>query len=446
MEFFFKDNDRDIELEFEFLDLPSTELFNGQPIQVLNRLSISIPRGQNVFSLKHQIAGPWPGGGFSGTVVNSGSGPQAQMAHVFQTFDAFSKARYIGAFRNALNIGTNQNYYDIKVGQSFISEWRTFKTGVPSTNNEAIYTLTSQIKELLGIKDLDINPSPDDQTLQLFIEGRSFKLHELGSGLPHLVIVLANIAIQKPTYLLIDEPELSLHPKLQLKFIQTLNSYASHGLWFATHSMGLARSTADRIYTVQKSGGMASDVKDYLGTTRLANFLAELTFSGYVDMGFDVLLLVEGPSDTDTIKQFLRWYKKEQKVLVLDLGGSSCIKAECAAQLEEFKRITKNITVLIDSERDNATAALKPDREEFTRVCKQSGIPCYVLDRRAMENYLSERAIKKVKGEKYRALGHFDARNEVTPMWRKAENWVIAKEMKPEELAETDLGKIIQSI
>lgn len=191
---------------------------------------------------------------------------------------------------------------------------------------------------------------------------------------------------------------------------------------------------------------MASEVKDYLGTTRLADFLAELSFSGYIDIGFDVLLLVEGPSDSNTVKQFLRWHKKEQKILVLDLGGASCIKAECAAQLEEFKRITKNITVIIDSERDNATAALKPDREEFTRVCKQSAIPCYVLERRAMGNYLSESAIRKVKGEKYRALGHFEARNQVTPIWRKAENWVIAQQMKPEELAETDLGKIIQAI
>jgi hypothetical protein len=31
-------------------------------------------------------------------------------------------------------------------------------------------------------------------------------------------------------------------------------------------------------------------------------------------------------------------------------------------------------------------------------------------------------------------------------MWSKAENWVIAQEMKSEQLAETDLGKNIQSI
>src|SRR5690242_19800148 len=33
---------------------------------------------------------------------------------------SLSEMMYIGPFRNAINIGTNENYFDISVGQSFI--------------------------------------------------------------------------------------------------------------------------------------------------------------------------------------------------------------------------------------------------------------------------------------------------------------------------------------
>jgi ABC-type glutathione transport system ATPase component len=43
-----------------------------------------------------------------------------------------------------------------------------------------------------------------------------------------------------------------LHASLQLDFLQTLARYTDYGVVFATHSMGLARTAADTIYTLTK--------------------------------------------------------------------------------------------------------------------------------------------------------------------------------------------------
>jgi len=51
--------------------------------------------------------------------------------------------------------------------------------------------------------------------------------------------VLGNAALKKPSFILIDEPEISLHPSLQLKFLMKLAGYASEGVVFATHNIGL---------------------------------------------------------------------------------------------------------------------------------------------------------------------------------------------------------------
>lgn len=246
--------------------------------------------------------------------------------------------------------------------------------------------------------------------------------------------------------MLIDEPELNLHPSLQLDFLTTLGSYAREGVLLATHSIGLARAVAERVYSVRKVADGESELTDYESTPRLSEFLGELSFSGYRELGFDKVLLVEGRTDVKTIQQFLRLYRKEHQVVILSLGGSQLINEVSEAELNEIKRITENVFILIDSERDEPGKPLDPRREAFVELCRRAGIQCNVLERRAVENYLSDQAVKRIKGEKYRALGPYEKLKEILPGWAKAENWRIAREMTADELKDTDLGNFLASL
>jgi energy-coupling factor transporter ATP-binding protein EcfA2 len=295
---------------------------------------------------------------------------------------------------------------------------------------------------------LEINPSEDNQTLQIFINGKSYKLSELGSGLTQFILVLATAATQQPSYILIDEPELNLHPSLQLDFLTTLASYARTGILFGTHSIGLARAAADRIYSLRKTES-ESEVTALEATPRLAEFLGELSFSGYRELGFDRVLLVEEPTDVKTVQQFLRLYKKDHRVVLLPIYGRNLIEASSETiemQLEEIKRISEHVAALIDSERPAAGAPVAAKRAAFVDACRRAKICCHVLERRAIENYLSDGAVQRVKGEKYQALGPYQAPGDISPMWAKAENWRIAREMTSDELTTTDLGKFLASL
>jgi len=68
------------------------------------------------------------------------------------------------------------------------------------------------------------------------------------------------------------------------------------------------------------------------------------------------------------------------------------------------------------------------------------------VNRRAIENYLTDAAVKKVKGDQYRALGHFELLKEVTPSWSKSESWRIAREMSIDDLQDTDLGPFLSKL
>jgi hypothetical protein len=287
-------------------------------------------------------------------------------------------------------------------------------------------------------------PSADETTLNLLVNGKHYPLLEVGSGFAHFVMVLAAAARRRPTYILIDEPELSLHASLQADFLDTLTAYASEGVLYATHSLGLARASADRIYSIV-SDGSQSRVQPYNQTPSLAEFVGGLSFGRTPDLGFDRVLLVESPSDGRALQQLLRLHHKEHQILMLPLGGSTLIKggADAEAQLLELKRITPNISALVDSERAVADDPLDANRSGFAATCGKLTIPCHIMGRRALENYFPTHAIESEIGPGRVALGHFDRLSDARPGWPKSLNWKIARAMSLDDLNGTDLGAFL---
>jgi hypothetical protein len=139
--------------------------------------------------------------------------------------------------------------------------------------------------------------------------------------------------------ILIDEPELNLHPALQLDFLNTLGSFASHGVLFATHSVGLARAASDAVYSVRRAAQGVSELRPFEATPAMTEFLGELSLSGYQELGYSTVLLVEGPTELRTVQGLLRHYRLEHKVVLLPLGGGSMIRPGVAEPLREIRRL-----------------------------------------------------------------------------------------------------------
>jgi len=111
------------------------------------------------------------------------------------------------------------------------------------------------------------------------------------------------------------------------------------------------------------------------------------------------------------------------------------INAGCDLQLGEITRVSQKVYALIDSERTQAGEQVGADRQGFADACSKLNIPCHILERRAIENYLPERAIRAVKNsDKYRALSPYEALRGADPAWAKEENWRIARSMTKDDL------------
>lgn len=379
------------------------------------------------------------------TLIHGPSGSLVSIARIRSLVSSFAASYYIGPFRNALNVGTVSSYYDIAIGESFINTWNDWKTGASKANNQAITRVTEDIRAIFGFRQLDIAASIPLKTLALTIDDKPYKLSEVGAGLAQFVLVFGNALVLRPAMILIDEPELNLHPSLQVDFLTSLGSYGSQSTLFATHSIGLARSVADHIYSCQRADG-ATRVRIFEQTPSYAEFLGEMGYSTYRELGSESVLLVEGATDIKTVQQLLRKCKKDHEVVVLTLGGNSLARGGVEMELAEIKRLCSNISVLVDSEREKQDGDAMRERTEFAEVCRRLEFKVLVTELKAIENYFSDEAVKAVLGEKYSALGPYERLKDAKLGWDKSSNWRIARAMEWSAIANTDLGRFLSSL
>jgi ABC-type Na+ transport system ATPase subunit NatA len=433
---FCKDNDRDIVLEIrpegimEDSDAPAHDV-----------VKITVDRETKKCTLRCEDKSGKTleeRGGDSESI--KGTAIRARTSFLQALCDPLCNILYAGSYRAITSGGSNS--FDLALGQQFVAQWRKLKTGGQSSQNEISVKLEREIQALFNLQSLQINATEDGSSLQVIVNDSSFKIGELGSGLSHFILLLTQAAVARPSYILVDEPEAGLHASMQLSLVTSLASYATHGLMFATHSIGLARSAAEHIYAVHKETELTSVIHNYDQNVRLSELMGELTFSAYRELGFEQVLLVEGSTEIKTMQQFLRKYGEEHRCLLISLGGNDMIGGQREQELQELKRITTKIYALIDSERESSGASLSPDRETFQEVCRRNGIECHVLERRAIENYFSDKAIKKALGPKFSQLATF----EQMKSWAKSSNWKIAREMGKDDFGGTDLGEFLKSI
>jgi ABC-type cobalamin/Fe3+-siderophores transport system ATPase subunit len=346
--------------------------------------------------------------------------PAIDCVELFQLARTLSNSIYIGPFRNAINTGAGR-YYELSIGTEFTNTWHEWKTGENKATAVAIERVTEDICRIFGFSKLEIAASQRLNTLQVSVNGKPYKLRELGAGLAQFILVFGNAAFRRPDYIFIDEPELNLHPSLQVDFLTSLASYAKEGIAFATDSIGLARTVGDRIYSLKKDNGEIS-CRLFEQTPNYAEFIGELSFSSFKELGCSQILFVEGVTDVRTVQQFLRMINKDHQVVILPLGGDQLARADMEVELAELKRITPNVAALVDSEKVSAESEPAARRKSFADSCGRLGFKICLTKLRAIENYLSDRAIKTVKGDKYRVLEPYQKLEESSLPWAKHEN------------------------
>lgn len=364
---------------------------------------------------------------------------QTRLKSVAEAMSILSRCYFIGPYRTA-HRGGSGTINDVKIGNDLIKQWGNHKTGADKVANKIAIKLEREIQRVFRFNQFQINAASSGSELRIVVNGETYNLDELGTGLSQFITIYGNVAFAKPSFVLIDEPESNLHPSLQLDLLTGLGKFSTHGVVFSTHSIGLARSSSDFIYSVQRDSTNQSSLSEFQRTSSYSEFLGELSYTGFQELGFTKVLLVEGRTEVKAIQQLLRLYRLDHDVLLLPMGGGELINQHSEHELSEIARICEDVHALIDSERSSVDDQLSASRQAFKHNCEKVGISIHVLERRALENYFTEAAIKSVYGADGRVLKEFELPKESGMDWCKVLNWRVAAEMKKDDLRETDLG------
>lgn len=168
------------------------------------------------------------------------------------------------------------------------------------------------------------------------------------------------------------------------------------------------------------------------------------------DEDVPAILLVEGVNDVGTFRSFLaklpgtRKPSKDQEFLILPLGGNTLVNGSREGELREFTQLNHpKFVAVIDSERSGPDDPPDKAHAAFKDLCDRIGLPCYVLERRSIECYFTDQAIKSVYGPGFSAFGHFGTQ----PYgWHNQQNARVAAAMSIEDLAGTDLDRILREL
>jgi AAA15 family ATPase/GTPase len=356
---------------------------------------------------------------------------------------------YIGPTRTIIQNSSGSNY-DILIGQDFINTWVDWADGDDVMKRRKMKVLIDDLKEFFNFKNFNIRSNRQRNNLLITTDFGEFLLTEMGTGIAHFIVVLANILITSPRLVLIDEPEQNLHPRLQELFIRTIGTNVGFGVIATSHSVGLARSTADSIYSFTSINGVPriTPFGNHFSIT-ISQTISEMRYSQFVEIGGNNILLVEGRTDVKSFREILRKFGIENRFVIISFGGSQFLtgdKTKIVDELAELKRLNANsISVIFDSERRESGAKLKKEFNTFIEVCDDLGFAHFATDFHTTENYISQSAIFKVLQIDIPALEPYESFNERKGnlRWPKEKNWLMFFEMNRNEFEGTLLYDFI---
>jgi len=284
-------------------------------------------------------------------------------------------------------------------------------------------------------------------------DGRVVNLTNMGGGVEQLLILGCVLIQQKTSCVLWEEPESHLHPAAQEILLNKLEEYVSDSaIFITTHSPVFIRSSDKVAVNIITN----KDGKSGKGRTLSSHELQEAASvlgsrPGHLSMA-DIVIYVEGKSGAAVIEKWIEKWPDREKVLGhLLLAIQPCNPDEIGTKdfdLAPLMKVTPNMIMFVDKDNDAGTSEPKQSRKDLQEKCKALGIPCIITEKRQIEDYFTEDAVRQglpsniLSGWKYEASKPM---NEQLPT--KKYNAKIAAAMKWEDVAKhKDIMKVFEEI
>jgi AAA15 family ATPase/GTPase len=229
--------------------------------------------------------------------------------------------------------------------------------------------------------------------------GRQLDILYSGSGLKHFLDVLIKTTISGANVILIDEPEMGLHPDLQRRFIGYLHKMVDEKgvqIFLATHSQVLL-NYADTLnyYRILNSGGNRELVS--VPDDAIHTLLSDLGLRPSDVFNQDICLMLEGASEVVFFEHIIRNLYKDDfdkiAVGILQYGGSAAdgiisgaIDVSNIVPAQEYTFWIRDR----DARPDQVPAT---SSTRFINSLNRQNLECHIWSKREIEYYYPENVL-----------------------------------------------------
>ncbi len=200
-------------------------------------------------------------------------------------------------------------------------EIRRFKSEHPKEYGDFSSTLENYFKGVEINEDLFF--------LNIYADQKTRSIKRIGEGFKRLFVILYYIFHPQYSIILIDEPEIHLHPSIIKKFLWILEEkkYGKQ-IFFTTHHPTFiqAKNLINIWRVVRNEFGSTAVYGFYEKDIDLNRFVQEINDENSNMLFADKVLLVEGVSDAIFMREMIRrFYKKEKDISVVYTSGKGTI-------------------------------------------------------------------------------------------------------------------------
>ena len=297
-------------------------------------------------------------------------------------------------------------------------------------------------------------------------ENVSYDINNVGQGMQTLVLMLSTILLLKPSIVLMDEPEVHMHPSLIKEFVKYIQLLSVDTQFIiTTHSLVLIQEVGlDKVFSlkneIDQKGIIVSKVEDknkLLETVQQLGYeIDTLTYT----LKPSVFVFTEGPSDKDFILAFaekagLQTQINSFSISFIAMGGKGnrYKLANLINKLnEEF--IDAPLLMILDKDETTNTTIEVIRTKFFSKNPKR----LHYLSKRQIENYLiDEKAIKSVVSKKIKdktSLNQWEGENFKDKMMKLIElqkdkiyeNFISELFVNDSLITTADIRKILKNI
>ncbi|MBX3567305.1 MAG: AAA family ATPase [Rhizobiaceae bacterium] len=271
-----------------------------------------------------------------------------------------------------------------------------------SKQKELMEALCDFMAFCLDCRSVTLQIPTGRKTILININGQVRPISSLGTGVEQILMIgLASIGFPGKL-VLIDEPELHLHPRAQRQVMRYLNENVDAQFVMATHSAAILDSVEADIIQIYTEDGesssktVSSNRKRYLAIRDLGHSPSDLVQTRFA-------IWVEGPSDRIYLNH---WISRTDNGLnegidytILYYGGRVLAQhsfEDVEKDLVKAVTLCRAFAVIMDSDRRPGKLDINATKNRIRDEVEREGGFCWITEGREIENYLPVAVIEQL--------------------------------------------------